>query len=168
MGYVGQVGNFIFYIKKTMLKNLSFALSAIQNGYSGKCYSVPVPRTFLNYVVLNHLYEAGYIGGFQVNPNNEYKFSVELKYMDFNEPALKHFKIISKHSQRIFMSAKELQRRFSIHDFVLIQSSLTRLVYYNPPILRSVSAPSARVTGVITLKESINFRYGGEVLLSIL
>jgi ribosomal protein S8 len=151
-----------------MLKNLSFALSAIQNGYSGKCFSVPVPRTFLNYVVLTHLYEAGYIGGFQVNPNNEYKFSVEMKYMDFNEPALKHFKIISKPSQRVFMSAKELQRRFSLNDFVLIQSSLTRLVYYNPPIIGTVSGPSLRVTGLITLKDSITHRYGGEVLLSVL
>jgi len=151
-----------------MLKNLSFALSAIQNGYSGKCYSVPVPRTFLNYVVLTHLYEAGYIGGFQVSSSDEYKFSVELKYMDFNEPALKHFKIISKPSQRIFMSAKELQRKFSLHDFVLIQSSLTRQVYYNPSTLRSLSSPSIRITGVITLKESITSRHGGEVLLSVL
>ncbi len=148
-----------------MLRHLAAALSAIQNGYSGKCASVPVPRTFLNYIILMQLYENGYIGGFQTFAN--YKFKVELKYLELNEPAMRHFKIISKPSQRIFMSFKQLKYTFATHDFVLLQSSITRDVTYIAPGIQGLDCPSIRTTGIITLKDAIKFNVGGEVLLSL-
>jgi len=150
-----------------MLSKLAAALSSIQNGYSGKCIKVPVPRTFLNYVVLTHLYEQGFIGGFQISGANIYKFEVILKYMDYTEPPMKHFKIYSKPSQRIFMSIRDLRENFSLHDFVLLQSSRTHKVDYTIPSLNLAGFSSRRTTGVITLKEAFYNHIGGEVLLSI-
>jgi len=151
-----------------MLSKLAAALSSIQNGYSGRCMQVLVPRTFLNYVVLTHLYEEGFIGGFQINRANPYKFDVILKYLNSNdEPGLRHFKIYSKPSQRIFMTVKDLRQNFSLHDFVLLQSSLTKDIEYMIPVSNLSAVPAIRTTGIITLKEAFYHHRGGEVLLSI-
>lgn len=149
-----------------MLSNLIKGLVQIQNGYYGSCKSASVPVTFSNYVVLTMLTEHGYISGFSYS--HDYNYSVALKYLDYTSiPALRKVQIISTPSRSVYMGARDLRRRFSTQEFALINTSLTRDVEYVSLSARGLTHRTVKKTGIITVKEAIEFNRGGQLLFSV-
>jgi small subunit ribosomal protein S8 len=81
-------------------------LATLQNNIMRRKETAQVTVSKMNKAILDILLQEEMIEGYEVNENN--LFSVELKYRDNGEPEVQSFKRISKPSQRIYTTAKEL------------------------------------------------------------
>ena len=148
-----------------MLSNLIKCLVNIQNGSNGFVGDTVVPRTFVNSVVLDMLVDHGYISFYFSNSPHTYR--VAMKYTNTGQSSLKKFHIVSTPSRRVFMTYEEIAKRFSGNQgLVVISTSHSYPKEFSSHLVGSFSFTSRRLTGLLSHKEVIHRRIGGEILFA--
>ena len=129
-----------------ILDLLSDLLARLNNGYRAKLTSIIVLKSRQTLIVLSLLVRLGYISGFKIL--NSRNVCVYLSYYH-NQPAIRKLERISKPSQRIYFSVRDLNNRSA--------TAQKTLGFY---ILSTTS-------GIITDVESLLLGIGGEVLFHV-
>lgn len=109
-------------------------LSTLQSSIVTRQRTAKVRYTKFNKEVLKLLYMEGFITGFgkTYNDNNDGEFNyltVFLKYDSDNNSFVKHLKIISTPSKRIFVSYENLVRNLSKNGLFVISTSKYGLIF---------------------------------------
>lgn len=128
-----------------MQDNLSNLLISIQNGSRARRLSILVPNSKFSRNILKVLSKEGYLRGFSIDLNNLNKIKVYLKYYN-NKPVVQKVLRVSKPGIRIYSSVRDLSKYlFPRQSLVLISTS----------------------KGLISHKDAMKYKLGGEVLFKI-
>lgn len=120
-------------------------LVRIKNGYRSNLKNILAIKSKKNLLILNVLYLEGFIKGYNIDLVDSKKINILLKYTLEGKSSLKDIKIISKSGSRIYVKVDDLWQLIlseGLGCFILSTSS----------------------RGVITLKEALKYKVGGELL----
>lgn len=73
---------------------------------------------------LKILWNEGFISGYKISSENNQTFEVFLKYTRSGKPVINSIKFLSKPSQRIYYSAKQIWKLDSSKTFVIFSTNL--------------------------------------------
>jgi len=127
---------------------LSNLIANIKNGYQTKINKIRITKSKKCLTILDLLYKEGYISGFQQDPKNKYKIIVLLKYSSQNVPSVSYVQQISTQGFRVYLSVSLLWQIKKLN-----QEKVTYII----------STPY----GIITDKEALDKKVGGELLFKI-
>ena len=127
---------------------LSNLIANIKNGYQTKINVIGIKKSKKCLTVLDLLYKEGYISGFKQDPENKYKILVYLKYNSNNVAAISYIQQISTQGFRIYIKVSLLWEIKKLN-----QQKVTYVI----------STPY----GIITDKEALEKKIGGELLFKI-
>ena len=99
-------------------------LVSIQNGQMAKKTVVMSPRKALCESFLKILWNEGYISGYKISSQNNQNLEVFLKYTKNGKPVINSFKFLSKPSQKIYYSSKQIWKLNSSKAFIIFSTNL--------------------------------------------
>ena len=132
---------------KNMITNhrISDLTARINNAVSKNKYDLLVPNTKITRKILDVLEEEGFIRGYQLKDFNS--LIINLKYYK-NKSVINSLSVVSKPSKRVYFSKEEIiQWKNENNKFSLLLISTNM--------------------GIFTHQEALNWKIGGEVLISI-
>jgi len=124
---------------------ISDLTARINNAVSKNKYDLLVPNTKITRKILDVLEEEGFIRGYQLKDFNS--LIINLKYYK-NKSVINSLNVVSKPSKRVYFSKEEIiQWKNENNKFSLLLISTNM--------------------GIFTHQEALNWKIGGEVLISI-
>ena len=132
---------------KNMITNhrISDLTARINNAINKNKYDLLVPNTKITRKILDVLEEEGFIRGYQLKDYNS--LIINLKYYK-NKSVINSLNVVSKPSKRVYFSKEEIiQWKNENNKFSLLLISTNM--------------------GIFTHQEALNWKIGGEVLISI-
>jgi small subunit ribosomal protein S8 len=124
---------------------ISDLTARINNAVSKNKYDLLVPNTKITRKILDVLEEEGFIRGYQLKDFNS--LIINLKYYK-NKSVINSLSVVSKPSKRVYFSKEEIiQWKNENNKFSLLLISTNM--------------------GIFTHKDDLNWKIGGEVLISI-
>ena len=132
---------------KNMITNhrISDLTARINNAINKNKYDLLVPNTKITRKILDVLEEEGFIRGYQLKDYNS--LIINLKYYK-NKSVINSLSVVSKPSKRVYFSKEEIiQWKNENNKFSLLLISTNM--------------------GIFTHQEALNWKIGGEVLISI-
>jgi small subunit ribosomal protein S8 len=124
---------------------ISDLTARINNAVSKNKYDLLVPNTKITRKILDVLEEEGFIRGYQLKDFNS--LIINLKYYK-NKSVINSLSVVSKPSKRVYFSKEEIiQWKNENNKFSLLLISTNM--------------------GIFTHQEALNWKIGGEVLISI-
>ena len=124
------------------LYTLSNLLISIKNGYIARKSTVSIKFSLFVLKVLKILYIEGFINSYFIS--NKGKIIIKLKYYQ-NSKLFNQLKVISKPGKRVYLTSRELKRKYYYYNFVLISTT----------------------QGLMTHKLAIRKNLGGEILFTL-
>lgn len=128
-----------------MNHSLSNMLTTIKNGQMSKKTSIFIKKTKFCEVVLQSLWDEGFISGYSSFAESSDKLQVYLKYDKIGMPVIKNLLLVSKPGRRVFLSSKQTWKLNSSHLFVIFSTN----------------------KGILSLSECKKLNVGGEPLFLI-
>ena len=124
---------------------ISDLTARINNAINKNKYDLLVPNTKITRKILDVLEEEGFIRGYQLKDYNS--LIINLKYYK-NKSVINSLNVVSKPSKRVYFSKEEIiQWKSENNKFSLLLISTNM--------------------GIFTHQEALNWKIGGEVLISI-
>ena len=96
----------------------------IKNGQMAKKSIIVGPRKNICESFLKILWNEGFISGYKVSPDNDKTFEIFLKYTKNGKPVISSLKFLSKPSQRIYYSSKQIWKLDSSKTFIIFSTNL--------------------------------------------
>nr|BBC77626.1 ribosomal protein S8 [Nitzschia sp. PL1-4] len=120
-------------------------LTNIKNGQMAKKSIVTGPRKNICESFLKILWDEGFIAGYKVSSQNAQTLNIFLSYTKNGIPVINSLKFLSKPSQRIYYSSKQIWKIDSSKTFIIFSTSL----------------------GLKSINECKKYKIGGEPLIII-
>jgi small subunit ribosomal protein S8 len=117
----------------------------IKNGQLAKRSYIHQKKKKLCELVLNILWNEGFIVGYKIEKTEKAKIKIFLKYVENGKPSINNIKVISKPGRRIYYSLKQIWK---------IDSNETLIIF-------------STNQGLKTLSECKKLKLGGEPLITI-
>lgn len=99
-------------------------LVSIKNGQTAKKNMVLGPRKNICESFLKILWNEGFISGYRVSLRNDQTFEIFLKYTTNGKPVINSLKFISKPSQRVYYSLRQIWKLDSSKTFIIFSTNL--------------------------------------------
>ena len=117
----------------------------IKNGQLAKRSYVHQKRKKLCELILNILWNEGFIVGYKIEGKNKENLKIFLKYIENGKPSINNIKVISKPGRRLTYSLKQIWKIDSSKTFIIFSTN----------------------QGLKTLAECKKLQLGGEPLITI-
>lgn len=95
----------------------------IKNGQMAKKSVVMGPKKNICESFLKILWNEGFISGYRISPQNNNNLEIFLKYTKTGKPVINSLKFLSKPSQRIYYSVKQIWKLNSSKTFVVFSTN---------------------------------------------
>jgi small subunit ribosomal protein S8 len=95
----------------------------IKNGQMAKKSVVIGPRKNICESFLKILWDEGFISGYKISSQNKTNLEIFLKYTKTGKPVINSLKFLSKPSQRVYYSAKQIWKLDSSKTFVVFSTN---------------------------------------------
>lgn len=105
--------------------NNTFLFLVIKNAQLAKKHFIFIKNTNINTIVLNFLWDNGYIFCYYIYKN---KIKIHFKYLN-NYSIIKKIKIISKPSRDLYFSLKQLYKLKQLKRFILFTSDGLKFIH---------------------------------------
>lgn len=97
--------------------------AGIKNGQIAKKSYIIQTRKKICEAYLKILWDEGFISGYKILSENDKKLKIFLKYKNNGEPIINSIKSISKPSQKIYFTAKQIWKIDSSKVFIIFSTS---------------------------------------------
>jgi small subunit ribosomal protein S8 len=106
------------------MKNYLWSMfTNIKNGQMAKKSVILGPRKNICEAFLKILWDEGFISGYKISPQNKANLEIFLKYTKTGKPVINSLKFLSKPSQRVYYSAKQIWKLDSSKTFVIFSTN---------------------------------------------
>lgn len=95
----------------------------IKNGQMAKKSVIVSPRKNICESFLKILWNEGFISGYQISSQNNKNLEIFLKYTKNGKPVINSLKFLSKPSQRVYYSSKQIWKLDSSKTFVILSTN---------------------------------------------
>jgi len=95
----------------------------IKNGQMAKKSVIIGPRKNICESFLKILWNEGFISGYKISSQNNKNLEIFLKYTKNGKPVINSLKFLSKPSQRIYYSSKQIWKIDSSKTFVILSTN---------------------------------------------
>ena len=95
----------------------------IKNGQMAKKSVIIGPRKNICESFLKILWNEGFITGYRISSQNTQKLEIFLKYTNGGKPVINSLKFLSKPSQRIYYSSKQIWKLDSSKTFIILSTN---------------------------------------------
>jgi small subunit ribosomal protein S8 len=95
----------------------------IKNGQMAKKSVIIGPRKNICESFLKILWNEGFISGYKISSQNNKNLEIFLKYTKNGKPVINSLKFLSKPSQRIYYSSKQIWKLDSSKTFVILSTN---------------------------------------------
>lgn len=95
----------------------------IKNGQMAKKSVITGPRKNICESFLKILWNEGFISGYKISPHSNKNLEVFLKYTKKGEPVINSVKFLSKPSQRVYYSSKQMWKLDSSKTFIIFSTN---------------------------------------------
>ena len=95
----------------------------IKNGQMAKKSVVMGPKKNICESFLKILWNEGFISGYRISPQNNNNLEIFLKYTKTGKPVINSLKFLSKPSQRVYYSVKQIWKLNSSKTFVVFSTN---------------------------------------------
>ena len=112
---------FKLYIMKNYLWNV---FANIKNGQMAKKSVVISPRKNICESFLKILWNEGFISGYKISSQNDNCLEIFLKYTKNGKPVINSLKFLSKPSQRIYYSSKQIWKLDSSKTLIILSTNM--------------------------------------------
>ena len=96
----------------------------IKNGQMAKKSVIIGPRKNICESFLRILWNEGFISGYKISSQNNKYLEIFLKYTKNGKPVINSIKFLSKPSQRVYYSSKQIWKLDSSKTFVIFSTNL--------------------------------------------
>ena len=97
--------------------------TSIQNGQMAQKSIIKTPRKNICESFLKLMWDEGFINGYRISKENTNNLEIFLKYDNVGKPAINSLKFISKPSQRIYYSNKQIWKLDSYKTFIIFSTN---------------------------------------------
>lgn len=126
-----------------MSVSVSLFFASIYGGSVGKRKYVQVPASRETWLLCEKFYKAGYISSFSLSEDPLFRIRIKLKYFPSGMSMLENLEVVTKSSQRNYISYRQVQKLFRTRR----RGFLMRTVF-----------------GYLWSSELRNYRVGGELV----
>ena len=95
----------------------------IKNGQMAKKSVIVGPRKNICESFLKILWNEGFISGYKISSQNHKNLEIFLKYTKNGKPVINSLKFLSKPSQRVYYSSKQIWKLDSSKTFVILSTN---------------------------------------------
>ena len=95
----------------------------IKNGQMAKKSVIIGPRKNICESFLKILWNEGFISGYKISSQNHKNLEIFLKYTKNGKPVINSLKFLSKPSQRVYYSSKQIWKLDSSKTFVILSTN---------------------------------------------
>jgi len=95
----------------------------IKNGQMAKKSVITGPRKNICESFLKILWNEGFISGYKISSQNHKNLEIFLKYTKNGKPVINSLKFLSKPSQRVYYSSKQIWKLDSSKTFVILSTN---------------------------------------------
>lgn len=106
-----------------MKNHLENMFSTIKNGQMAKKSVVINSRKNICEQFLKIFWNEGFISGYRISPQNTDNLEIFLKYTKTGKPVINSLKLLSKPSQRIYYSSKQVWKLDSSKTFIIFSTN---------------------------------------------
>ena len=128
-----------------MKNHFSNMFANIKNGQLAKRSYIYQRKKKLCELVLNILWNEGFIIGYKISRKNQENLKIFLKYVENGKPSINNIQLVSKPGRRISYSVKQIWKIDSSKTFIIFSTN----------------------KGLKTLSECKKLKLGGEPLITI-
>ena len=107
----------------TMKNHLENMFSNIKNGQMAKKSVITNPRKNICEEFLKIFWNEGFISGYRVSIQNKDNLEIFLKYTKTGKPVINSLRFLSKPSQRIYYSSKQIWKLNSSKTFIILSTN---------------------------------------------
>lgn len=107
----------------TMKNHLENMFSNIKNGQMAKKSVITNPRKNICEEFLKIFWNEGFISGYRVSIQNKDNLEIFLKYTKTGKPVINSLRFLSKSSQRIYYSSKQIWKLNSSKTFIILSTN---------------------------------------------
>ncbi len=97
--------------------------SNIKNGQMAKKSVIIGPRKNICESFLKILWNEGFISGYKISSQNNKNLEIFLKYTKNGKPVINSLKFLSKPSQRVYYSSKQIWKLDSSKTFIILSTN---------------------------------------------
>ena len=98
--------------------------SNIKNSQMAKKSIATSPKTNICELFLKLLWDEGFISGYKTSSQNNKALDIFLKYTKNGKPVINSLKFLSKPSQRVYYSSKQIWKLDSSKTFIIFSTNL--------------------------------------------
>nr|YP_009495553.1 ribosomal protein S8 [Nitzschia sp. (in: diatoms)]AWQ64283.1 ribosomal protein S8 [Nitzschia sp. (in: diatoms)] len=99
-------------------------LTNIKNGQMAKKSVIIGPRKNICESFLKILWDEGFISGYKISSTNTNNIEIFLSYTKSGKPVINSLKFLSKPSQRVYYSSKQIWKIDSSKTFIIFSTNL--------------------------------------------